>query len=115
MDMFKKVNMEVVRSKSDRKLLDRKDTRNSYMVSITRTSEQQTIYTQLPHPIIDISKDLSPSRAAISIGVKLKIVTGTYKDVLSEEHRVVYILVENVQRSHHFHHIVHRLEIYLST
>ena len=37
------------------------------------------LYTpKLPHPIIDISKDLSPSRAAISIGVKLKIVTGTY-------------------------------------
>jgi hypothetical protein len=37
------------------------------------------LYTpKLPHPIIDISKDLNPSRAAISIGVKLKIVTGTY-------------------------------------
>ena len=37
------------------------------------------LYTpKLPHPIIDISKDLNPSRAAMSIGVKLKIVTGTY-------------------------------------
>jgi hypothetical protein len=33
---------------------------------------------KLPHPIIDISKDLNTSRASISIGVKLKIVTGTY-------------------------------------
>ena len=70
--------MEVVHSKSSGKFLVRKDTRNSYMVSITRTSEQQTIYTQLPHPIIDISKDLNPSRAAMSIGVKIEIVTGTY-------------------------------------
>jgi hypothetical protein len=37
------------------------------------------LYTpKLPHPIIDISKDLNPSRAAMGIGVKLKIVTGTY-------------------------------------
>ena len=37
------------------------------------------LYTpKLPHPIIDISKDLNPSRAAMSIGVKLRIVTGTY-------------------------------------
>ena len=37
------------------------------------------LYTpKLPHPIIDISKDLNPPRAALNIGVKLKIVTGTY-------------------------------------
>ena len=33
---------------------------------------------KLYHLILDISRDLNPSKAAMSIGIKIRLVTGTY-------------------------------------
>jgi hypothetical protein len=30
------------------------------------------------HPILDISRDLNPSKAAMTVGIKIRLVTGTY-------------------------------------
>jgi hypothetical protein len=33
---------------------------------------------KLYHPILDISRDLNPSKAAMTIGIKIRLVIGTY-------------------------------------
>jgi hypothetical protein len=33
---------------------------------------------KLYHPILDISRDLNPSKAAMNVGIKIRLVTGTY-------------------------------------
>jgi hypothetical protein len=64
---------------------------------------------KLYHPILDISRDLNPSKAAMSIGIKIRLVTGTY---FLQEVRAKYACVsrlcellvcdENVENLDHF-------------
>jgi hypothetical protein len=69
--------MKVVRSKSSGKFWTEKIRETATWYPSLEHLNSKLYTPKLPHPIIDISKDLNPSRAAISIGVKLKIVTGT--------------------------------------
>ena len=59
------------------------------------------------HPILDISRDLNPSKAAMTVGIKIRLVTGTY---FLQEVRAKYTCVsplcelcdEDVENLDHF-------------
>jgi hypothetical protein len=62
--------MEITHHESSKTLLGQEDPRNSNMVFVIGTSKQQNIYKpKLYHPILDISRDLNPSKATMSMRI----------------------------------------------
>ena len=70
--------MEITHYESSRTLLGQEDPRNSNMVSSLERLNSEIYKPKLYHPILDISRDLNPSKAAMTVGIKIRLVTGTY-------------------------------------